>query len=74
MPAPLAALAGRLAGGMAARGGASAMSRGTIMRSAMSMGHGVSSSQFSPPQPDMMGGTGDNFEPSYSESGTARWS
>lgn len=80
MPAPLAALAGGLARGGAmagARGasakvGSSSMSK-NIMRSALSSGHGTSSSQFSPAQEPQQQGFSDVSDGGFTNNDQSNW-
>jgi hypothetical protein len=76
MPAPLAAIAGRMLTSTVGRGVAKSAVRGAVMRSASSMGHGVSSGQFSepqdPPQPSLDSSVTDTSS-NYYQSGSSRW-
>jgi hypothetical protein len=73
MPAPIiGALAARVGASVAAHGGASAIAKSAVkqqvLRSATSMGHGTSASQFAPTQPSAL-----TEDPNYLNNNTTRW-
>jgi hypothetical protein len=78
MPGPLAAVAGRMLASTVGRGVAKSATRGAVMRSASNMGHGVSSGQFSSPEPQSSAqpsfdSSGPDMSANYHQSGSARW-